>query len=113
MSDVPIACDMQAIAADQRVAHQQVAEHLFAAVQEVRELPDGYALRLPEDSVTFTNAVSFLVNERLCCPFFHFTLDLTPEQGPIWLHITGGAGVKAFVAAEVLSHIPASVTWIH
>jgi len=112
MSEIPIACDMQAISAEQREPHEERSRSLFAVVQAVQELPDGYALRLSEDTPTLTNAILFLANERRCCPFFRFTLDLEPEQGPIWLSITGGEEVKAFLEGEMLSLMPPNVTWI-
>jgi hypothetical protein len=34
-----------------------------------------------------------------CCPFFHFTLRVTPNGGPLHLHMTGGKGVKEYMAA--------------
>jgi hypothetical protein len=112
MSDFAIACDMQAISAEQREPHEERAKSLFAAVQAVQELPDGYALRLPDDTPTLNNAILFLVNERRCCPFFRFTLDLEPEHGPVWLRMTGGEEVKAFLVGEMLSLMPPNVTWI-
>ncbi len=40
---------------------------------------------------------AFIADERLCCPFFHFRLDIEPEQGPIWLQLTGTEDVKPFL----------------
>jgi hypothetical protein len=40
---------------------------------------------------------AFIPSERLCCPFFTFTLEITPARGPIWLQITGNAQVKTFL----------------
>jgi hypothetical protein len=97
--EIPLACDMAAIPADQREVHFARAEHLFGeAVQERHELPDGYAFRFRADD--YPHLAAFIANERLCCPFFRFGLELTPARGPIWLRITGGDGVKAFMQAE-------------
>ena len=97
--EIPIACDLTAIAADEREAHELLAKQLFfEAVPERQELADGYAFRFSADQYPLLTA--FIANERLCCPFFHFTLDVTPAQGPIWLHLTGGDGVKAFIQSE-------------
>jgi hypothetical protein len=35
--------------------------------------------------------------ERLCCPFVHYELEIEPNGGPFWLHMTGGEGVKEFL----------------
>ena len=70
-------------------------------VQEVRDLPDGYALQLPNNTETFLHAAQYIAHERKCCSFFHFVLELEPEGGPIWLHLRGKDGVKAFLQAEL------------
>ena len=48
-----IACDLSASEAEHINQDIMTAKQLFALVQEVRELPDGYALRLPNDTDTF------------------------------------------------------------
>jgi hypothetical protein len=101
MNDKPIlACDMHAIPADQRPQHEDIARSLFASVQEIRALPQGYGFRLPTTSETLLQAAQFVANERLCCPFFNFALEVEPNKGPMWLNITGGEGVKEFIAVE-------------
>ncbi len=95
--DLPaIACDLAAIAAGQRAPHQAVVEHLwYEAAQEVRELPNGYGFRFSADE--YPTIAAFIANERLCCPFFNFGLEVTPERGPVWLRLTGREGVKDFL----------------
>lgn len=101
-SDAPIACDLTAIDEDEHEQHQQTAEAVFGAIDGLRELPDGYAFRLPPDTRLITQAGAFLSRERLCCPFFHFSLEVTPDHGPVWLKLTGRDGVKEFVEEAVL-----------
>jgi hypothetical protein len=97
-ADLPVACNMQAIPAAQRASHEARANDLFGrAVVEQCELPDGYAFRI--DAADYELAAAFVANERRCCPFLHFQLDLTPGGGPIWLRMTGGAGAKEALAA--------------
>lgn len=104
----PFACDMTAIAHEQRAAHVATIEKLFRAVQSSRELPDGYAFELPNDSDDLRTASEFIVNERLCCPFFDFALEIERDGGPVWLSLTGREGVKPFIIAEVGEHLSAS-----
>lgn len=105
MSDQPpIACDLSTIEDDEREQHQQTAEAVFDAIGGVRELPDGYAFRLPPDTQLITQAGAFMSRERLCCPFFHFSLEVTPDHGPVWLKLTGRDGVKEFVEEAVLTY---------
>ena len=44
----PFACDMTAIAPEQRGAHIATIERLFRSAQNMRELPNGYAFELPK-----------------------------------------------------------------
>lgn len=93
---VPIACDLTAIAEDERAAHEAyISERLFSDAQEILELPDGFALRF--EAGHYGELAQFVANERLCCPFFTFVLEVTPAQGPVWLRLTGHAGVKGFL----------------
>lgn len=39
----PFACNMNAFAPAERKAHIAAIEEVFGAVQEIRELPDGYS----------------------------------------------------------------------
>ena len=92
---------MTAIVPEQRGAHLATIKRLFRSVQSSRELPDGYAFELPNDSDGLLTAAEFIINERLCCPFFDFALEIEREGGPIWLSLKGRDGVKPFIMAEV------------
>ena len=96
-SEVIIACNPNAITPKQQERWLEVGTQLYAAVQEVQELPDGYAFRLPSDSEMLLLVAEDLTLERLCCPFIHFTLDIAPNGAPCWLRYTGGEGVKEFL----------------
>ena len=48
-SEVIIACNPHAVPAEQRERWMIVGTQLYATVQEVQELSDGYAFRLPTD----------------------------------------------------------------
>lgn len=97
---VPLACVPGAIPAEERAGHFALAAELFAgAARERRALEDGYAFRFgPErlDGVT-----RWVANERLCCPFLEFTITIAPSGGPVWLRMTGPAGTRAFLEAEM------------
>ncbi|GAC1393572.1 MAG: hypothetical protein NVS4B11_00150 [Ktedonobacteraceae bacterium] len=99
-SDPVLACNIAAIPKEFRPVHQANTERVFASVQEVRELSTGYALRLANETDLLQTVVAFLSYERLCCPFFHFRLEIEPNQGPVWFHITGVIDVKDFLQSE-------------
>lgn len=100
------ACDLSAIEPRQREAHQALAERLFTEALEAREeLPAGYAFRFPAES--YADVAAFIANERLCCPFFTFTLEVTADQGPIWLRITGDEAAKAVLRSAIIGEATA------
>src|SRR5262245_19691063 len=99
-SEAPIACNLAAIPAERLEQHKATAEQIFGAVGEICELPDGYAFRLPETTDMLLKVAEFVSHERLCCPFFRFTLELEPQGGPLWLKLTGAEGVKQFLFFE-------------
>jgi len=105
----PFACDMTAIAPEQRGAHITAIERLFRSAQNMRELPDGYAFELPNESDVLLTAAQFITLERLCCPFFGFGIEVEREGGSVWLSLTGREGVKPFIMAEIGDHLPASI----
>jgi hypothetical protein len=97
--NIPIACDLTAIPASEREQHSATSRQIFQAAQEVQELPSGYSFRFNNEPGMFMELANFVENERLCCPFFRFALEVEPGGGPLWLHLTGGEGVKEFEKA--------------
>lgn len=90
----PFACNMTAIPENEREAHEKRAIRLYSQeVLEARELSDGHAFRF--DPTQYQELVTYIANERLCCSFLHFTLDVASDHGDIWLHVTGREGVKS------------------
>lgn len=112
MSDCPsamsapgsLACDPTAIDASEREQHREVSSALFECITDLREVSDGYAFRLPSDPDVIRTAGAFVSRERLCCPFFRFSIEVSPDQGPVWLKMTGRDGVKGYVEEAVLPY---------
>jgi len=102
----PFACDMTAIAPEQRGQHFAVIEKLFGSIITQLELPNGYAFMLPNEPDVLLLVAQFIALERLCCPFFGFGLEVVREGGPVFLSLTGREGVKPFIMAEIGDHLP-------
>jgi hypothetical protein len=100
IEDIPIACDPHALSAEQQERWMIVGKEMYSAIEEIRELPDGYAFRLPGTAEMLMIIAEDLTMERLCCPFLHFTLDVERTGEPFWLSFTGGAGAKEFLKAS-------------
>ena len=103
----PFACDMTAIAPEHRGAHIATIKKLFGSVQSSRELPDGYAFELSNEHDVVLTAAEFIINERLCCPFFDFAIEIEREGRSVWLSLKGRDGVKPFIIAEIGEYLPA------
>jgi hypothetical protein len=52
------------------------------------------------------NAFAARMDELKTAVFIHFELSFEPEQGPIWLSMRGGDGVKAFIQTETQHLFP-------
>ncbi len=102
--DVIIACDPNAIPADMRDRWVETGKQVYAAVQEMQEMPEGYGFRLPPDSAMLLKVAEYIANERLCCPFIRFTLEIEPNRGSFWLRLTGGEGVKEYMRSVFEVH---------
>ena len=96
-ANLPIVCDLSAVPAADREQLMAAVPPLFQAVQEVHELPNGYAFGFPNEPGRLMALAQFVDNERLCCPFYTFALEVEPSGGPFWLRMTGGEGVKEFL----------------
>jgi len=77
---------------------EELAGGLFAAVEEVAELLDGYGYRFLSDGSQLEPLLEFIAAERRCCPFLTFELAFEPHGGPLWLRMRGAPQVKAFIA---------------
>ncbi len=95
-SETIIACTPDSVPADQRERWMEVGLQVYAAVEEVQELPDGYACRLPNDSAMLIRAAEYVSLDRQCCQFVRWSLVIEPNGGAFYLQITGPEGTKEF-----------------
>jgi hypothetical protein len=100
-----LACDLTAIPAMVREEHVMSASQLFGAAEEVQDMPNGFAIRFVNEPGRFLSIARFIENERLCCPFFNFGLELEPNNGPLWLRLTGAEGVKEMLQITLFENI--------
>ena len=91
-------CNMSAMTQEELTHYQELANGLKSSVQEIKELKNGFAFKLPADAVVSTS--QWINYERKCCPFFDFELEIAKDSGPVWLRITGDKGIKDFIRTE-------------
>ena len=68
-------------------------------MREHKDLVDGYAFKF--DAAAYDDLVRFVSNERLCCPFITFGVEVLADAGPLWLSMRGPAGTREFLDAEL------------
>ena len=102
-TELSLACTPDAIPASERRAHFALLERLFTAeLRERRTFADGAAgCAYRFDASAFDDVARWIANERRCCPFLRFTLDVAPADGALWLSLTGPTGTHAFLDAEL------------
>lgn len=97
---VPLACIPGAIPPAERPAHFALIARVFGdSALEKREIPNGYAFRFGPEA--FEEVARFVANERKCCPFLDFTLEISRDAGPLWLRLFGSVGTREFLDAEL------------
>lgn len=95
------ACNLRALTPDQRVAHNALTQQLRESVLERREISSGFELRVDPQRISIVGLATWVDAERRCCPFLGLAIEKEPNDGALWLRLTGRAGVKAFLLAEM------------
>lgn len=99
--ETEFACDLTVLSAEEREDFASVTDSLFTAVQETRELENGFAFRFLNQPGQLAQIALFIERESQCCSFLKFKLEVKPNTGPVWLHIDGETGTKEFLRVEL------------
>jgi hypothetical protein len=97
MTAAGFTCNINGIPSQERARYGQLVEALRHAIEERRELPDGYAFQMDTRQISTAQLVAWVELERQCCPFFGFEVRWDRQNGSVWLHLTGPEGVKDFI----------------
>lgn len=76
-----------------------MTRHLVSSATEIRESGEGFSFQLSADE--YATVTQFVAWERLCCPFLKFVVVVAPERGNVELRLSGPAGAKEFIRAEL------------
>jgi hypothetical protein len=72
-----------------------------ATVEQRMELPDGYLFRFAPEPGLIERLATFVELERACCPFLTFAIEVSDNQGPVALRLTGPEGTKEFLSGTL------------
>lgn len=73
------------------------------ALEETRDVPGGYAIRLRPEATILRQVAEWITRERRCCPFLCLTLQWS-EGNAVWLTLMGGPGVKGLLAGQLAAN---------
>ena len=95
MGELPIVCELTAaeIAAHRATLLPGLLEQ---AVERI-PIPNGFRWRFTATSERLAAMAETINAERQCCRFLRFVVTLEPDNGPIWLEVTGPPGAIAFL----------------
>ena len=99
-SDTPLVCNMDVFTPEQRDSHIRTTTELIDSLQHVQGVDNGYELWFPNKTQFIAQIAEFISNERLCCTFLKFTLQVASAQEPISITLTGPAGTQEFLRLE-------------
>jgi hypothetical protein len=94
-------CNLGVMNQEERARYMALSCKLMGASEERRELDNGYAFRLLSQKISLLEIVEWVTLERRCCPLFNLQIEAEPNDGPIWLRMTGAAGAKEFIRSEI------------
>src|SRR5215211_8179722 len=99
-TDPSLACNMGVFTPAQREAHILGIAELVQRVENFRAVENGYQFSFPNETDLISKIAEFIANERLCCPFLKFTLNVNSSDEPISLSVSGPTGTQEFLRAE-------------
>lgn len=105
----PIYCDLTVLDESECQEHIRNSKSIFTAINDIKEMSDGYAFGIPNRTDTIIRTGAFMARERLCCPFFHFELEMEPNHGGIWLKVGGQKEVKQYIKENVLPTVKSAM----
>ena len=97
MADLPIVCTLTPDAL--RARRDGLLADLLRHAADHERLPEGLRLRFVPTSETLATIVRAVEAERRCCRFLRFGITVEPDDGPMFLELSGPPGTREFIAA--------------
>lgn len=95
MTELPIVCELSP--AELQARRNGLIPGLLALAQERIKLNNGCRWRFDASGEILAAAIKTIDVERRCCRFLKFVLTVEPDEGSMWLEITGPPGTKDFL----------------
>ena len=97
LPNLPIACTLTPEAL--RTRRAGLLSDLLRHAECREDLPEGLRLRFAPTSETLATITRAVEAERHCCRFLRFAINVEPDDGPMFLELTGPPGTREFIHA--------------
>ena len=94
--DLPIACTLTP--EELRRGREELLPGVVARAESHEAIADGFRFRFKSEPGLITAIAAMMEAERRCCRFLEFQVTAEPDEGPIWLEVTGPPGTPDFLA---------------
>ena len=95
MAELTIVCELQP--EELRERREGLLAELGRRVRGREDRGDGVRLEFPPGGGTLALIASVVEAERQCCQFLRFGIQVEPDDGPIYLDLTGPPGTREFL----------------
>ena len=99
----PVACTITEERAEERAGWMRDALVPAYSGAEARE--DGVAVRFDGADATLSAVARFVREEKECCAFADYRIDVSPPYDETWLTVTGPEGTREMFAGEFVTRL--------
>lgn len=93
--DPPVACGLSAAELAKR--RDELLPGLLARADRTERLSDGFRWRFGAEPGLLARIAAVIEQERRCCRFLRFRIEVEEAEGPVWLEATGPEGTVALL----------------
>ena len=94
--DLPIACTLTP--EELRRRREGLLPGILARAEAHEPVDGGFRFRFKSEAGLLPELAAMMEAERRCCRFLHFQVAADPDEGPVWLDVTGPPGTSEFLA---------------
>ena len=96
---LPIACTLTP--EELRRGREALLPGVIARAEAHEPVAGGFRFRFKSEAGLLPALAAMVEAERRCCRFLHFQVTAEPDEGPVWLEVTGPPGTSDFLAGWI------------
>ena len=98
-SDLPIACTLSP--EELRRGRDALLPGIIARAQWREPVDGGFRFRYKSELGLLPALAAMIESERRCCRFLTLQVIAEPDEGPVWLEVTGPPGTAEFLESQL------------